>query len=95
MDGSWGMDGDRMGEHGRWVHGVKTYLSKFTCFGGQYVLGFELPRHQNVCWATHWNFTYLMGGKFWVSSFKMRDFWAIEIDVGLPPKHDMFLCRFA
>jgi hypothetical protein len=24
MDGSWGMDGDRMGEHGRWVHGVRN-----------------------------------------------------------------------
>jgi hypothetical protein len=24
MDGSWGMDGDRMVEHGKLVHGVKT-----------------------------------------------------------------------
>jgi len=24
MDGSWGMDGERMGEHGKWAHGAKT-----------------------------------------------------------------------
>jgi len=24
MDGSWGMDGDRMGEHEKWAHGAKT-----------------------------------------------------------------------
>jgi hypothetical protein len=28
MDGSWGMDGDHMGEHGRWVDGAncKNYI---------------------------------------------------------------------
>jgi len=24
MDGSWGMDGDHMGEHGRWVDRAET-----------------------------------------------------------------------
>jgi len=24
MDGSWGMDGDHMGEHGKWAHGAET-----------------------------------------------------------------------
>ncbi len=34
MDGSWGMDGDRMGEHGIWAHLSKCYM-----FWWGYVLG--------------------------------------------------------
>jgi len=38
MDGSWGTDGDHMGEHGRWVHGAEIQLSKCYMFQWGYVL---------------------------------------------------------
>jgi len=29
------MDGDHMGEHGKWVHGAETYLPKLYMLGGR------------------------------------------------------------
>jgi hypothetical protein len=43
------MDGDHMGEHGKWVHGAKTLHVGGSGGGGGYVSGFELPRYLNMC----------------------------------------------
>jgi hypothetical protein len=92
MDGQLGKNGVCMGhmEHGGMA--LKHSSQNFPCLGGWYVSGLELPRHQNPCRATHWNFNMFgsLGMFWWWVTFWVLPCPSIETCDGGPQKLSCF-----
>ncbi len=76
MDGSWGMDGDHMGEHGRWAVGAEAYLPKRYMFRWDMFHGLGLLEHQNMHWAAPLKlgmFRWVVGFEVLVSRLEVSD----------------------